>query len=414
MTHARPLFLLILILAPWMLPAGSAPISAKPKVRAITAFIRIDRIHPEVQVQEALTFLRTAKAAYEAKGYAVETIRITTQPFPEIVSGLDNEQAMAFFKSFDALAKRESFLPNIGAAMLAGTDTAEAAGLLGRILSETELLHASIIVAEEDGIHWNRIHAAAKTVKFVAEHSPRGEGNFRLAATAMLAPYAPFFPGSYHTGEGHQFSVGLESANVVQAVLENEKSDLDKATQSLSAELSRFDSECEQIAKEIEKSSKWVYAGLDPTPAPLAGVSIGDAIEKFIGGRFGSSGTLAAAAMITRAVKTAPIKQTGYVGLMVPVMEDNVLARRWSESAYNIDSLLSYSAVCGTGLDTVPLPGEVSEEQLARIIGDMASLAFKWKKPLSARLLPVPGKNPGDRTEFENPALTNVMLQKLP
>ena len=414
MTRARPLVLLILISAPWMLPARSAPISAKPKVRAITAFIRIDRIHPEVQVEEALTFLRTAKAAYEAKGYAVETIRITTQPFPEIVGGLDNEQAMAFFKSFDALARKESFLPNIGAAMLAGTDAAEAADLLGRILSQTELLNASIIVAQEDGIHWNRIRAAAKTVKFVAEHSPRGEGNFRLAATAMLAPYAPFFPGSYHTGEGHQFSVGLESANVVQAVLENEKSDLDKATQSLSAELSRFDIECEQIAKEIEKSSKWVYAGLDPTPAPLAGVSIGDAIEKFIGGRFGSSGTLATAAMITRAVKTAPIKPIGYVGLMVPVMEDNVLARRWSESAYNIDSLLSYSAVCGTGLDTVPLPGEVSEEQLARIIGDMASLAFKWKKPLSARLLPVPGKNAGDRTEFENPALTNVMLQKLP
>src|SRR5207249_8373026 len=48
----------------------------------------------------------------------------------------------------------------------------------------------------------------------------------------------------------------------------------------------------------------------------------------------------------------------------------------------SIDALLSYSAVCGTGLDTVPLPGDITAEQLSLIIGDMASLAFKWHKPL--------------------------------
>lgn len=414
MLRARPLLILTFVLSVQILPARSAEIIAKPKVRAITAFIRIDRSHPEVQVQEALTVLRNAKRSYEGRGYAVETIRITTQPFSETVRGLSNEQAMAFFRALDALAKKESFLPNIGPAILADTDATDAVDFLGRILAETELLNASAIVAQEDGIRWNAIRATAKTMKFLAEHTPRGEGNFRLAAIAMLAPYAPFFPGSYHTGSGRQFSVGLESANVVQAVLENEKGNLDKASQSLSAELSRFDIECEQIAKEIEKSSGWIYAGLDPTPAPLAGVSIGDAIEKFTGSRFGSSGTMAAAAMVTRAVKSVPVKQAGYAGLMVPVMEDRVLAQRWSESAYNIDSLLAYSAVCGTGLDTVPLPGGVTEEQLARIIGDMASLAFKWKKPLSARLLPVAGKKAGDRTKFENPVLTNVLLQKLP
>ena len=52
----------------------------------------------------------------------------------------------------------------------------------------------------------------------------------------------------------------------------------------------------------------------------------------------------------------------------------------------SLDALLSYSAVCGTGLDTIPLPGDITEERLDLIIGDMASLAFKWHKPLSARL----------------------------
>jgi uncharacterized protein (UPF0210 family) len=77
--------------------------------------------------------------------------------------------------------------------------------------------------------------------------------------------------------------------------------------------------------------------------------------------------------------------------------------------------MLAYSAVCAGGLDTVPLPGDITEEQIARILGDMASLAYKWNKPLAARLLPAPGKKPGDRTEFtESPFLKNTTVQALP
>ena len=44
----------------------------------------------------------------------------------------------------------------------------------------------------------------------------------------------------------------------------------------------------------------------------------------------------------------------------------------------------------------------------------MASLAVKWKKPLSARLMPIPGKIPGERSEFNDPFLVNATLQRLP
>jgi uncharacterized protein (UPF0210 family) len=118
--------------------------------------------------------------------------------------------------------------------------------------------------------------------------------------------------------------------------------------------------------------------------------------------------------MITAAAKAVPQHQTGYSCVMVPVMEDKLLAQRWAEGTYNIDSLLAYSAVCGTGLDTVPLPGDVSVEQMERIYSDVASLAIKWNKPLSARLQPIPGKKAGDRTEFDDPYLFNTTLHALP
>jgi uncharacterized protein (UPF0210 family) len=91
-----------------------------------------------------------------------------------------------------------------------------------------------------------------------------------------------------------------------------------------------------------------------------------------------------------------------------------VLSQRWSEGRLSIDAMLSYSAVCGTGLDVIPLPGDVSNDQLAAMLGDVASLSVKWHKPLSARLLPVAGKKAGDQTEFDDPFLVNAKIQPLP
>jgi uncharacterized protein (UPF0210 family) len=62
----------------------------------------------------------------------------------------------------------------------------------------------------------------------------------------------------------------------------------------------------------------------------------------------------------------------------------------------------------------VPFPGDISEAQLERIFGDVASLAWKWKKPLSARLQPVAGKNAGDTTDFHDEYLFNTRLHALP
>jgi uncharacterized protein (UPF0210 family) len=170
----------------------------------------------------------------------------------------------------------------------------------------------------------------------------------------------------------------------------------------------------EAIGEQVAVAKGWTFMGVDPTPAPLGDVSIGAAIETYTGAKFGSSGTLTAALVITTAVKAVPVKQIGYSGLMVPVMEDKLLALRWAEGTYNTDNLLAYSAVCGTGLDTLPLPGEVTAEQLSRILGDVASLAWKWKKPLSARLQPVWGKKAGDRTEFRSQYLFNTTLRAAP
>jgi len=387
---------------------------ANPKVRAITAFVRLDRAKYQQQITEALVVLRKAKADFESSGYEVETIRVTTQPLAELVADIPEDEALAFLTQLDQLSAKENFIPNVGPGMMHESDDPALMHLLERALSTLSNIQASVIIADDDGIHWKTIRRTAELVKYVSEHSPRSQGTFKFTATAMLKPLSPFFPGSYHTGAGRQFAIGFEGANVVRDVFVRDKGNADAAVADLTAALTKHASVADTVGNKVAAETGWSYVGVDPTPAPLGDVSIGAAIEAFTGAKFGSSGTLTAARIITMAVKAVPLKQVGYSGLMVPVMEDRLLAQRWAESTYNIDSLLAYSAVCGTGLDTIPLPGDISLEQMERIYADVASLATKWNKPLSARLQPIPNKKPGDRTDFQDQRLFNTTVHPLP
>jgi len=408
------LAVLLVVSIPLASQMSSAPPTANPKVRAITGFVRLDTVNYQTQIADALVVLRRAKAEFESRGYEVETLRLTTQPLAELVAGMPEDQGLAFLKQLDDLSVKENFLPNVGPAMLHDSDDLATMHLLERALSTLPNIEASAIIADEAGIHWKTIRRTAELVKYVTEHSARSQGNFNFTATAMLKPFAPFFPGSYHLGAGKQFAIGLESANIVGEVFAKDKGNVEAAIADLTAALTKHGSVAATVGQKVAGETGWSYVGVDPTPAPLGEVSIGAAIEGFTGAKFGSSGTLTAARIITTAVKAVPVKQVGYSGLMVPVMEDKILAQRWAESSYNIDSLLAYSAVCGTGLDTVPLPGDIRTEQMERIFADVASLALKWNKPLSARLQPVQGKKPGDQTDFQDPYLFNTTVHPLP
>ena len=397
-----------------VLSAQLAAAPPNPKVRAITGFMRLDRTKYQSQVANALVVLRKLQSEFEAAGYQVEGVRITTQPLGELVANMPDDQALVFLAAFDELSVDEKFLPDVGPAMLHDRDNDAAMRVLERALSTLPNIEASTIIADADGIHWKTIHRTAELVKYVSAHSPHSQGTFNFTATAMLKPYTPFFPGSYHTGPGKQFAIGFEGAGVVRDVFSKDAGHAEAAAADLTGALAKHAALAEKLGKKVAAETGWTYLGVDPTPAPLADVSIGAAIEAFTHAKFGASGTMTAARVITTAVQAVPVKQVGYSGLMVPIMEDKLLAERWAESTYNIDSLLAYSAVCGTGLDTVPLPGNVSLEQLEKIYGDVASLATKWNKPLSARLQPVAGKHAGDRTEFQDPYLFNTTLHPLP
>src|ERR1700674_5261551 len=123
----------------------TAPAQEKPKIRAITAFINLDRAQYQQQVADALKMLKRAPTMFESGGYLVHTIRIATQPFPEYTKGLTTEQAVAFFEQCDALAAAEKFAASIGPAMVNAGDSDSQANLLAEILSNTKTLNGSLV-----------------------------------------------------------------------------------------------------------------------------------------------------------------------------------------------------------------------------------------------------------------------------
>src|SRR4030095_7639766 len=196
-----------------------------------------------------------------------------------------------------------------------------------------------------------------------------GEANFRFTANANCPANIPFFPAAFHEGV-NSFGIGLETPNLLTEAFN--RSDPSKAKQTLKTILEQNLKPVENLAEKISAATKWKYDGVDASPAPGLDASIGQAIETYTKQPFGNPSTLVACAMITDVLKALDIKKCGYSGLMLPVIEDKVLAQRAAEQRYTVQELLLYSSVSGTGLDVVPIPGDTPKTAIAGILTDVA------------------------------------------
>jgi len=87
-----------------------------------------------------------------------------------------------------------------------------------------------------------------------------------------------------------------------------------------------------------------------------------------------------------------------------------VLAARAVEGRYGIESCCSIPPSAARASTSFRFRATATADTVARIVGDVASLAVKLRKPLSARLFPVPGKRAGELVRFDNPRLTETSV----
>ncbi len=378
------------------------------KIRSITVGIDPGRPLKNRRIEKAGRFAVAIARICEEEGIEVQTRRLCTPPLRRCVSGLETKAVIQYGKDLEQICLENGFeYCAMGRIDIDRASELEVLRLVPELIGRTHSLFTS--VAFTDASENSSLESAKTTadiIRKISTISPNGFDNLRFAAGVFIRPHTPFFPVAFHAGRA-AYAIALEAADVVTSAVTttDARSELvtgirlalERRLKPLQVKLQKFD------------EGRYRFAGFDlsPAPSPGADASIARAIEKISGVPFGMPGTLAAASLVTTGVKTASVNKCGYCGLMLPVLEDSVLASANDRSNIGLSELLSYSAICGTGLDTIPLPGKVSQSELVGIVLDVTALGRKLRKPLSVRLLPVPGKSSGETTEFDFPFFVN-------
>jgi len=382
------------------------------KIRAVTLGLDLPTpADPTEPLRRAASFLGGARAAFGAAGIDVQTVRVAGQALDEVCARLSVADLQAAARGVEAAARAAGidFL-SLGRIPANRPDVVRQA--VASILAGGELVFLSADLVDRGRPSPAMAAACACAVKELAVATDQGFGNLRFAATAGCPPNIPFFPAAYHAGGPPRFAVAVEAADVVLGALRG-PGGLQEIEDRLAETLEQTAGPIERVATNLSRESGYPFVGIDlsPAPFPTDAISIGAAIEAVGVDRFGAPGTLYVAALITRAIRRTRLRRTGFSGLMLPVLEDSVLAQRTAERPAGLSELLLYSAVCGTGLDTVPLPGDVSEAELAGVFLDVAALSVALDgKPLTVRLMPVPGAVAGSTTAFSFAYFANTRV----
>jgi uncharacterized protein len=383
------------------------------KIRSITYFCNPKYPLDENALRKAGEFLAQAKLAYEAAGYEVQTTRLATIPFPKLLNG-NVDQAPLFAQKLSGMLNQIGVAyAALGPALI---EFPESYAIIPEAISASEnIFFGGVMADKKNGISLQAIKACAKIIQQASTITPDGFANLRFAALANVQAGAPFFPAAYHDADAPAFAVAVESADLAVDAFAGQRT-MDDGRRALISEITKHGQAITRIAQSLITNPQLpVFKGIDFSLAPFPDEShsLGGAVENMGVPKIGLHGSLAAAAILTEAVDRADFPHTGFSGFMQPVLEDSILAKRAAEGVLTVKDALLYSAVCGTGLDTVPLAGDVTAEQMTPLLLDLSALAMRLDKPLTARLMPVPGKRAGDATEFDFGFFANSRVMAL-
>ncbi len=373
------------------------------RLRSITYFLEPGNPLDEARIAAAGKFLAAARATLQGAGYEVQTSRLALPALSKTFDEHNIESAVKYAQDIETLC----FVHGIDVAALGvarPSDPASFYEIIPEVIGGTQNVFAAAIIASPlDGISLPAIHRAANVIRRCSTLLPDGMGNGRYSSLANVEPGSPFFPSAYHEGGTASFAIATEAADLAVEAFMGAVS-LAEARANLVNAIEDNATKIQAAVRKITGVRSTKFGGIDFTlaPFPHPSRSIGAALEALGIAKVGTSGTVAAVAFITDAINRAKFSRAGYSGLFLPVLEDTVLAARAAEGVLTLSDLLLFTTVCGTGLDTIPLPGDLTPAEIAPILLDVAALAMRLNKPLAARLMPIPGKQAGDEVTFDS------------
>ena len=387
------------------------------KVRAITSFFDPAITKDDASIRNLSSCSKELSSVITEIGYTVQSQRVATSPFPRWLESTNRSdwQTRIVELTHQTTEMGWQYI-SIGPALPEYLANYE---MIPEILALHPALFACGVIAEKRQVFPLAASAAAKVINRCGTITPDGFTNLRFAALANVPPYAPFLPAAYaETGEPPAIALAIECADEAVIAFENAPS-IQQAGGRLISALENHAKRLMEACQSICSKHSVTFKGFDfsPAPYPEDWCSLGKAMELLGVPSIGMSGSLTAAAFLASTLDLGNWQRAGFNGLMLPVLEDSTLARRAAEGTLTIKDMLLYSAVCGTGLDTIPLPGDTTAEQITPLLMDLGALSVRLNKPLTGRLMPIPGKHAGDQTDFDFEFFANsrvIALDALP
>ena len=381
------------------------------KIRSITCFCNPNQPEFNETIDSLVQLQQYCKNEFEKIGWEVQSTRLATIPFGQYTVP---ETAVPVIVELEKLAEEKGFsYLSVGPARLTHLDEY---ALIPDILAGTKNVFCSgFLTHHHRGISVEAARACAKVITDSANITPDGFANLRFCAISHVKPFTPFFPASYSYGCEPAFALAIQCADAALEAFEDARNTTE-GVQKLVNSLNTAAEVLFPILKKAEMKFQVPFKGFDFSlaPFPEEWCSLGKAFEKLGVPSIGYMGSLTAAAILADAIDRGSWRRTGYNGLMLPVLEDSTLAARSQNTTFTVKDLLMFSAVCGTGLDTVPLPGDISAEMIEPLLLDISALSLRLNKPLTARLMPVPGLKSGDKTVFDFGFFKNGQIMDFP
>jgi len=388
------------------------------RVRAIVVGADFQTLNSNGIVAKLQDFYAVAEKSYNDAAFLVQTRRLTLPPLMlidpssgyQIKSMLDSLSRMA-----ETLAIRWICVP-----MRANANWhSEWIQLITNLISIYPKFFFHFMAAEKGEISSVLPALAARTILAISRLSNNGYDNFRVGVGANINPNTPYFPFSYHEGNTG-FSLAVELiGDMIHTVKSAGTISLEKMRERLIEIISPIVLEIDAIGINLEQLTGFEYKGQDISIAPFPDEhrSVALLIELLGLEHCGQAGTLLITSLLTDVLKTVikrtKIRHVGFNGVMFSLLEDIQLAKSNNYRHLSLEKLMNYSAVCGCGIDMVPVPGDVFEEELSSLILDVAALSTVLKKPLGVRVLPIPLKSANELTNFNHDFLTNTRILAL-
>lgn len=354
--------------------------------------------------------------------YGIEVVnkRISVSPIAVVAAPFSSDEMVEIAKTLNEVAKEVSvdFIGGFSALVEKGMAKGDRSLIeaIPRALAETERICASVNVGStRAGINMDAVWEISKAIKKAAELTSDEDGLAcaKLCIFCNIPQDSPFMAGAYlGIGEADAvINVGVSGPGVVKKAIDraielDPEIDLGQIAEIIKRTACRVTRVGELIGREAAQMLKIPFGVVDLSlaPTPTVGDSVGEIFQSLGLLSIGAPGSTAALAMLNDAVKKGGAFASSHVGglsgAFIPVSEDLNIEDACKKGHLNIEKLEAMTSVCSVGLDMVAIPGDTTAETLAGIIADEMAIGMINSKTTATRLIPVPGKGPGENAHF--------------